>query len=141
MHDFVVLNVAYDEGDNIEHATDIIGAFIEHRGNCQAFAAAFEFLCRQFNITTCLVTGDVGLPHIWNIVPYGEDWFHIDVGMDNVDSETAPDYVNHNFVMVSDDWIVTTAKHTIYEGEEDSQLYELPKCANDSMRFDIFCMI
>lgn len=136
LHDFVVLNVEYSDTDGTDKfERDIIGAFIEHKGNCQAFAAAFEFLCRQFNITTCLVTGEVGLPHIWNIVPYGTDWCHIDVGMDNVDSETAPDYVNHNFVMVSDNWITGVAKHNIYEDTANDQLYELPACSNDALSY------
>lgn len=56
------------------------GILVKKVGVCQSYAMAFDYLCELANVECIVVTGDMYgyLPHAWNKVQIGNEWFVID---------------------------------------------------------------
>ena len=78
IYNWLGLNVNYDKSvlnDANKHSV-FYSLFIDHKGVCSDFSAAFQFLCRNAGITD--VTSVTGGNHSWNIVKYGNYWYIVD---------------------------------------------------------------
>lgn len=135
LHDFIVMNEIYDESLSNPNDSNVIGCLIDKSGTCASFARGFQYLCRQFDIITCLKTGVIGESHLWNVVPYADTWMHIDVGMDNVDSVHVSNLTKHNLFGLSDEFITTTGGHEFFTADELNYLYNVPACSDDNLKF------
>jgi hypothetical protein len=107
LHDYLVKNVTYTVGGDINETTSVVGALITRRAVCEGYAKAFKMLCDQAGLSCILVTGKA-TPllrpeeyHAWNIVKLDGICSHVDVTWDSTtrgNSET-----NYNHVCLDDD--------------------------------------
>lgn len=82
LHDYIVLNCKYDlEATNSSSA---YGALIDGRATCEGYSKAMAYLCNKAGIECMLVTGyGGGEEHMWNMVKYNGNWYHMDVTWDD----------------------------------------------------------
>ncbi|MCL1816008.1 MAG: hypothetical protein FWG43_00210 [Clostridiales bacterium] len=89
IHDYIVLNTTYDtsyEGDNegLPHYPST--AIFEHKGVCDAYAAAFKIILNAAGLDCIVVPGEAfGSGHTWNQVKIDGEWYNIDVTWDDPD--------------------------------------------------------
>lgn len=80
--------------DTYEYAHNAYGALVLGKGMCQAYTDAFLLLCHISGIEAAAVSGymNQSLPHVWNMVRLGNEWYHIDV-TNNKDTTGVPYYL------------------------------------------------
>lgn len=112
-HDYLVLNC---ENDTESPCRDTIyGALVNKKALCEGYAKAFSYLCNLAGIENAIVTGETSVPHMWNMVKLGGNWYHVDVTWDNPDDalhETYPDVILYQYFMVTDS--VIENNHTVW---------------------------
>lgn len=124
-YDYLAENVVYDE--NAENCRSIYGVFVDKKAICSGYSKAFSYLCDKVGISTILVTGDAdGIPHMWNMVKIGGEWYHIDVTYAVTDSNLGK-YVRYDYFCVGDDVV---AARDIYE-----QDYQYPKATAERCNY------
>lgn len=97
IHDYIVLNCTYDaEGANNQSA---YGALIDGKAVCEGYAKAMAYLCNKAGIECMLVTGYAGGDaHMWNMVKYNGNWYHIDATWDDpAKMIDGTEYVKYNY--------------------------------------------
>ncbi len=102
-HDYLVLNVESSTED--EFADSVYGALVEKKALCEGFAKAYSYLCNIAGIENMIVTGTTDVPHMWNMVKLGENWYHVDVGWDkpaDILAEQYPDMVLYQYFLADD---------------------------------------
>jgi len=103
LHDYLVKNVSYADGDTDSGMHSVIGALVSRRAVCEGYAKAFKLLCDQVGVP-CIVVSGMGTPldrpeelHAWNIVKLDGACAHVDVTWDSStrgDSDTCYDHFN-----------------------------------------------
>jgi hypothetical protein len=130
LHDYLVLTTAYDK-DNLDHylATGNVlnqlshtafGALVSGKAVCDGYAKAYLHLLKRAGITSVFVVGDLKsgnqtVPHTWNLVRLGGNWFHVDVTANDPLLENRVDmlgYVSHKFFLLSDNALSNHGTHT-----------------------------
>lgn len=99
LHDYVVMNVSYDEGMTHFTAYDAI-----YKGTtvCQGYALWLQALLEQAGIASMVVEGTAGETlHAWNMVEVNGQWYHVDATWDDPVSNEA-DEVQYGYFMLSD---------------------------------------
>lgn len=112
-HDYLVLNCDTDQND--EYADTIYGALVRKKALCEGYAKAFSYLCNLAGIENIIITGEASVPHMWNMVKLGGNWYHVDITWDNPNDklhEDYPDVVLYQYFMVTDS--VIENNHVIY---------------------------
>ena len=137
LHDYIVQNVIYNELEVSEHDSDVIGCLINKSCTCAGFAQGYKYLCRELGYSTALCAGTMSQSHLWNVVPYAEDWMYIDVGMDNIDSEIKNDWAKHNNFGISDEHLRGEGGHIVFDSFEDIGYVVHPDCNNNNLAFKI----
>ena len=111
------------------------GILVKKVGVCQSYAFAFDYLCELANIECIMVTGDMMgyLPHAWNKVKIGNEWFAIDVtnnekslGIKDFMYEN-PDQVSYALGYVEDDLYYSDNEKGVYKSS-DTQYSKYKKC-------------
>lgn len=121
-YDYLAENVVYDE--ETENCRDIYGVFADHRAICGGYAKAMEYLCSKVGIEAITITGDAdGVPHMWNMVRLGGEWYHVDPTYAVTESKVGP-YVRYDYFCVTDD--VISRSRTVYE-----QDYKYPEASSE----------
>ncbi len=121
-YDYLAENVVYDE--NTENCRDIYGVFADKKAICGGYAKAMEYLCSKVGIEAITITGDAdGVPHMWNMVRLGGEWYHIDPTYAVTESKVGP-YVRYDYFCVTDE--VISRSRTVYE-----QDYQYPKASSE----------
>lgn len=89
VHDYIVLNTAYDE-ENLLKGTiprrshEAEGVLLHGKAVCDGYAKAFKLFMDSLAIDCEIVTGTAnGSGHAWNQVKLGGDWYNIDVTWDD----------------------------------------------------------
>lgn len=119
-YDTIISSCDYDETP--ENCRDIYGCLVVKRAVCGGYAKAFSYLCDRVGIPSLTITGDSDeIPHMWNMVKLGNDWYHIDPTAGYVGN---PDnkYIRYDYFCVNDEVINKT--RTVYE-----QNFTYPKAA------------
>lgn len=102
-HDYLVLNCENSTDD--EYADTVYGTLVRKKALCEGYAKAFSYLCNLAGIENVIVTGQTTVPHMWNMVKTGGNWYHVDVTWDNPDDklhEAYPDVILYQYFMVTD---------------------------------------
>ncbi len=102
-HDWLVLNC--ETSTTYEYADTIYGALVQKEALCEGYAKAFSYLCNLAGIENTLVAGETNVPHVWNMVKLGGNWYHVDVTWDDADDrlrEAYPDVVLYQYFMITD---------------------------------------
>ncbi len=90
LHDTLIRTCTYDGSGEAVHTA--YGAWICGTAVCDGYAAAFQLFSDAMGVSCMTVTGaaltDAGLwvPHAWNLVQLGGEWYHIDCTWDDSDS-------------------------------------------------------
>lgn len=68
------------EDNRFEDSFNGYGILVNKKGVCQSYAYAYKLLCELSGISCKVMTGnlDGNLPHAWNAVKIGEEWFQTD---------------------------------------------------------------
>lgn len=112
-HDYLVLNCENDTES--PYSETIYGALVQKKALCEGYAKAFSYLCNLAGIENTIVTGQTKVPHMWNMVKLGGNWYHVDVTWDNPDDALHaeyPDVILYQYFMVTDS--VIENNHTIW---------------------------
>lgn len=124
-YDYLAENVAYDK--DAENCRNIYGVFADKKAVCSGYSKAFSYLCDKVGIETVLVKGDADdVPHMWNMVKIGGEWYHIDVTY-SVTSSNLGKYVRYDYFCVSDDVV---SSRNIYD-----QDYQYPKATAERCNY------
>jgi hypothetical protein len=120
-HDYVVLNVAYDQTLTYRTQYD---ALFRNTTVCHGYALLFYRMMEELNIPVRLVIGSAGSAHIWNMVQVDNAWYHIDTTFD----DPVPDRLNqvsYKYYMLTEEEI--SKDHVIEEENipNTSETYEL----------------
>ncbi|MCM1329369.1 MAG: hypothetical protein NC253_07990 [Ruminococcus sp.] len=102
-HDYLVLNCENDTES--PYSDTIYGALVQKKALCEGYSKAFSYLCNLAGIENTIVTGITTVPHMWNMVKLGGNWYHVDVTWDNPDDalhEEYPDVILYQYFMVTD---------------------------------------
>ena len=67
--------------DKYRDSFSTYGILVKKVGVCQSYAYTFDYLCELAGVECIMVTGDMlgYLPHAWNKVKIGNEWFVVDV--------------------------------------------------------------
>lgn len=125
-YDYLAENVVYDE--NAVNCRDIYGVFVDKKAICGGYSKAFSYLCDKVGIETLTITGDADeVPHMWNMVKIGGEWYHIDITYAVTDSKLGK-YVRYDYFCVDDS--VIHSGRSVYEQE-----YAYPKAASEKCNY------
>lgn len=111
-HDYLILNCKNDTES--PYSDTIYGALVQKKALCEGYAKAYSYLCNLAGIENVIVTGQANVPHMWNMVKLGGNWYHVDVTWDNSDDDLRKDYpgvILYQYFMVTDS--VIKNNHTI----------------------------
>ena len=103
IHDYLVLNCENDTES--PYSDTIYGALVQKKALCEGYAKAFSYLCNLAGIENTIVTGETTVPHMWNMVKLGGNWYHVDVTWDNPDDalhKEYPDVILYQYFLVTD---------------------------------------
>lgn len=112
-HDYLVLNCENDTES--PYSNTIYGALVQKKALCEGYSKAFSYLCNLAGIENTIVSGETKVPHMWNMVKLGGNWYHVDVTWDNPDDALHaeyPDVILYQYFMVTDS--VIENNHTIW---------------------------
>ncbi len=141
IHDFIVLNTAYDmayysSSETISDASFTVeGVLINHVAVCQGYAETFDLFMTCLGIEDMVATGykkdsqGNNIPHAWNLVQLDGDWYNIDTTSDDPTPDTKG-YVSYQYFLIPDSFTLsdmtiddgfpvctaTNYTYTIYEG-------------------------
>ena len=111
--------------DSFRHSFSTYGILVKGVGVCQSYAYAYDYLCELADVECIVVTGYIqgNLPHAWNKVKIGDEWFVIDVtnnsnimGIDYFMYEN-PDNIAEKLSYTEDDSFYKEAEVGVYVGK------------------------
>ncbi len=117
-HDYLILNCETDA--SYDYADTVYGALVRKKALCEGYTKAFSYLCNLVGIENVIVTGETYVPHTWNMVKLGGNWYHVDVTWDKSDDELHklyPDVILYQYFMVTDSVIENNHKIWNYPAE------------------------
>lgn len=126
IHDYIALNCQYDVG--APHPDSSYGVLHDGRAMCEGYSKTFALLCNRAGIECLTVTGkaDPGNGaerHMWNMVKYNGNWYHIDVTWDDpAGSGSSWDNIEYSYFMLSSSQI--RADHTVIN---EGSFMEIPE--------------
>jgi len=115
IHDYLVLNCAYDESLTYHRAYD---ALVRRSAVCSGYAEAYMDLLRRVGIE-CRYIRSEAMDHAWNLVKIGDNWLHVDVTWDDPVSDRQG-RVHHKYFLISDS-AISDEEHKHYGWESDIQ--------------------
>ena len=137
LHDFLRYRITYARNEitgNPETAAwahNLDGA-ARGSGVCEAYARAYSYLCRLYNIEIIVVSGISKGPHAWNYVKLDGEWYLIDVTWNDVD----PQYVQYKYFGLSESSMSETYTPDTTDTFGIEYLYRLPPLADTDLDFD-----
>lgn len=131
VHDYLVLNAAYDE--RIFHAPEThtsYGALINKSCVCDGYANAFLLILKELGIESIGISGIAGMGedtgrHKWNKVKIDNEWCNIDVTWGDPTPDK-PGQVSYNYFGLTDEEF---AKDHVWDNEN------LPKAESDTYNY------
>lgn len=95
VYDYLTMNCQYDtdaledaqennfqktDDNPFEDSFNGYGILVNKKGVCQSYAYAYKLLCEMSGLSCKVMTGNLAgnLPHAWNAVKIGEEWFQTD---------------------------------------------------------------
>ena len=120
IHDWIVNNIEYD----MEHYYDAVppswdstaeGAYDNRKALCGGYAKLFRLLANTAGFEVKIITGQAyGVggtteAHEWNRIKIGDNWYNVDVTMDDpVSTSTKINNLRYNYLLVPDSAISAT---------------------------------
>ena len=116
------------------------GILVKKVGVCQSYAYTYDYLCELADIECITVTGNMMgyLPHAWNKVKIGDEWFVVDVtnnekslGIKDFMYEN-PDQIAYALGYVEDDLFYTQDESNVYTSKS-TEYSKYKNCTLDSV--------
>lgn len=107
IHDYLVLNVAYDYKNSLKGTVpldsyEIYGSLINKKAVCDGYSKLMQVLLKKVGISSTIVVGTAnGENHSWNLVELNGKYYHLDATWD----DPAPDkkgVVNYKYFLLTD---------------------------------------
>lgn len=122
VHDYIILNTAYDYENYLkdtlpDSSFEIEGVLFLHTAVCQGYAETINLFLNALGIENQLIygsgweeNGKKWIPHVWNLICLEENWYHLDATWDDplMDGKDIPGYVDYEYFFVTDDSIKDT---------------------------------
>lgn len=89
IHDWIISYVEYDKDNTSKNASNIYGALLEKKANCEGYSKLYKYLLEQVGVSCVLASGTVDSTeakkesHIWNYVELNSKWYAVDVTWDD----------------------------------------------------------
>lgn len=113
LHDTIIKNCTYDL--NAPNPYNAYGALVEGRAVCEGYSKAMALLCKRAGIECAIVTGKGdNVEHMWNMIKFNGNWYHMDVTWDDPTGHSDPDYVGYAYFNITTAQIMQS--HTIDTG-------------------------
>ena len=136
VYDMIFRECVYD--DENAYSGTVWGTLINHIGRCEGICKSFMWCMRELDIECMCVSG---IPkwetsarysgHSWNIVRINDEYYQLDLTIDNVKERFLDDnHANYGFFNVTDDFNNQT--HEIYAFYEN---IGVPVCDSEEMNY------
>ena len=132
IHDYLVLNCAYDTSFRVENSTvesdvnKLYGILMNQKSVCNGYAEAMYILLNACDVECKIIVGTAdGMPHAWNIVKLDGEWYQVDTTWDDPTPDRAGS-VQHQFMNLTDEAMLKT-----HQWEEKNY----PKCSKDAYNY------
>lgn len=122
VHNYLIRNIEYDykalkNPNAYPEAHTVRGVFEQKKAACEGISKAFKLLCNRAGVKDVFIVKGTSscegfgnsLPHAWNIVKAGNEYFHIDVTWD-INASGASRYNRYDYFMISDEWMIADHK-------------------------------
>ncbi len=97
VHDYIILNCAYDNNKKNYDAYDCL---VDRTSVCQGYSLAYCYILRNYLDIDCSIVYSDSMMHAWNYVKIGKNWYHVDLTKDDANSVYKNNsYDNYGFVM------------------------------------------
>ena len=80
VHDYIILNCAYDHKEEKFTAYDCL---VNKSAVCQGYSLAFMYVMRDILGFDCTVAFSDTQNHSWNVIKIGKSWYHVDLTSDD----------------------------------------------------------
>ena len=112
LHDWIIYHAHYDL-TYTTHGPE--GVLIKGYGVCESYSKAYSLLLDRVGIPNYIISGFARMPHAWNLVRIGKEWYHVDPTWDDPvtddrkvevdDSPVVSGMENSQFFLVSDQYM------------------------------------
>lgn len=134
IHDAVLNSCVYKTGvktsaDGWQYFT-AYGALVEGEAVCEGYAKSIQLLLTRAGVSCSMIRGEAdGIPHMWNVVQLGGEWYHLDPTWDDNDSEGRVHYEYFNLTTeaISRNHVISDNISTILETENSGDIDPLVK--------------
>ena len=106
-HDYLVLNCTFSK--DTEYANTVYGALCDGYAQCEGYAFAFDYLCKQADIDCFTIAGtnSDGDSHGWNVVRLDNMWYNVDCTWDDpILSPADEDFLRYYYFLTADSDII-----------------------------------
>lgn len=143
LHDYIVLNTAYDEEnfakDTVpEESYNPYGILVRHIGVCEGYAETMKLILNRLGIE-CIVISSDSMNHGWNLVKIDGEWYQLDATWDDpvpdVQGRVRYKYFNISDAKMSEDHEWDTSKYTKCTSEKYAYFSDMQYPAKDGDLF------
>ncbi|MBO6229984.1 MAG: hypothetical protein J6O50_05405 [Ruminiclostridium sp.] len=105
VHDYIILNCRYDYSRRKYNAFDCL---VSNSCVCQGYTLAYSYILNNYLGIDCTAVYSFTEDHIWNYVKIGNNWYHVDLTLDDVnDTDGSKNYdryggIHHDNFLISD---------------------------------------
>ena len=121
------------------------GALCEGEAVCEGYAKSMQLLLSRVGISCGMIRGEAdGIPHLWNVVQLGGEWYHLDPTWDDSNSEGRISYEYFNLTTedISKNHVISENISTIIETENSEEIdsaakynFFVPMCTKKNMNY------
>ena len=125
LHDYIVMNTAYNDSQNKSSRLNICGVLLENQANCQGYTIAYKALLNKIGIKSKCVTS-IKLKHAWNLVRIDNKWYNVDVTWDDqlINNQDSYGIVSHKYFMGSTSYFKSNGHYGFEANEASGTKYD-----------------
>jgi len=104
IHDYLIDNTVYAQNSNENFIYYAYGPLVKGTGVCEGYAEAARLLFDAVGIESLFVSGTVddSIPHAWNLVKIGGNWYQLDITWDDPITSDGRDVKTYEYFNITD---------------------------------------